>query len=679
MADMADMNQDAPPEIETNPEGDPVDGGGEGEPAEGEAGEESPEDELLKCPICMDAFKEPKMLPCVHTFCQPCLEEYVDGDKATSGKFPCPLCQNETVIPDDGVAGLPGNVFIDILQSIRAAQNDAERKCDNCEDGDQGEAWCCHCTWFLCETCHKAHKRVALSKHHHVLMWDEMQKEKAADIILMIPDYCSHHQMEQLMFYCITHNYSICRDCRIKNHIECKVDEINDSAELQRTALKGVAGNVTDLQVPQLEEALEHIKEDEEEFENCKNQTLAAIKEQADHIHKLVNDWCDALVDETNNTYNKEQGRLTVSKTNLETMIKATKNTLAFTELLLQKGSDAHVLSIKGNLGDQLRTLEDQKMAAPVPRLKITFTEGTIRPDASESLFGLIKSEREYSQVAEPKMLLNFPFKNLFENILNNSNWENRENGGMCITSNGDVVIAEQQSSKIKVFDKEGKKIDEIPFGKSRPCQVAEMKDKSWVITDDKANDVKIYTNNEKEKSLKRFVEKIKQPRGVAVNGRGDVIVVSEEDAKIYVYDKDGTLINTIKETEPGEPFKRPRHVTVNVNKNIIVSDVETCSITAFSQSWDFLWKYGSKGNGIGEMNGPEGMCCDRNGYVVVADRNNNRLHLLTAEGEFRCFLLNKGGEEGALDPYAVAVDNERRLILSQGGGIIKVFDFSTN
>ena len=34
-------------------------------------------EELLKCTICLEQFKNPKMLPCQHTFCGYCLQNLV--------------------------------------------------------------------------------------------------------------------------------------------------------------------------------------------------------------------------------------------------------------------------------------------------------------------------------------------------------------------------------------------------------------------------------------------------------------------------------------------------------------------------------------------------------------------------------------------------------------------------
>ena len=33
--------------------------------------------ERLTCAVCMEQFKEPKVLPCLHTYCKACLEKLV--------------------------------------------------------------------------------------------------------------------------------------------------------------------------------------------------------------------------------------------------------------------------------------------------------------------------------------------------------------------------------------------------------------------------------------------------------------------------------------------------------------------------------------------------------------------------------------------------------------------------
>ena len=45
-------------------------------------------DQLLTCPICLDRYKNPKLLPCQHSFCfDPCMEGLIDYVRRQVGCF----------------------------------------------------------------------------------------------------------------------------------------------------------------------------------------------------------------------------------------------------------------------------------------------------------------------------------------------------------------------------------------------------------------------------------------------------------------------------------------------------------------------------------------------------------------------------------------------------------------
>lgn len=55
---------------------------------------------------CFDFFRSPKLLPCHHTFCHPCLEGCADTVRRV---VKCPECRAEHTIPYDGVKSFQTN------------------------------------------------------------------------------------------------------------------------------------------------------------------------------------------------------------------------------------------------------------------------------------------------------------------------------------------------------------------------------------------------------------------------------------------------------------------------------------------------------------------------------------------------------------------------------------------
>lgn len=50
--------------------------------------------QVVKCPLCLEPYREPKVLACFHSFCKSCLERQMDDNCAE--KIVCPQCRVET-------------------------------------------------------------------------------------------------------------------------------------------------------------------------------------------------------------------------------------------------------------------------------------------------------------------------------------------------------------------------------------------------------------------------------------------------------------------------------------------------------------------------------------------------------------------------------------------------------
>jgi len=79
--------------------------------------------QITTCPTCLEDCKNPKSLPCLHTFCLHCLQEHWKN-QCTGDKVPCPVCRKELTIPDEGLDALPHNFFVQNLIDAREASSE---------------------------------------------------------------------------------------------------------------------------------------------------------------------------------------------------------------------------------------------------------------------------------------------------------------------------------------------------------------------------------------------------------------------------------------------------------------------------------------------------------------------------------------------------------------------------
>ncbi|XP_035681461.1 tripartite motif-containing protein 3-like [Branchiostoma floridae] len=160
------------------------------------------------CQVCLEDFKQPKMLPCLHTFCQPCLEKLLATEPA--GKLDCPTCRHDVPLPENGVDGLESNFIVgergNILeqqpqQQLQGQNADAREDgvpCTVCGFGNLAQFYCTECTEYMCQTCNDVHCQFKATTAHKVVSIQDLQSRQVATDDGQVRTYLRSPQITQV-------------------------------------------------------------------------------------------------------------------------------------------------------------------------------------------------------------------------------------------------------------------------------------------------------------------------------------------------------------------------------------------------------------------------------------------------------------------------------------------------
>src|SRR6218665_2978787 len=200
-------------------------------------------EDITKCCICSETFTDPRILPCVHTFCLKCLEDLASKSKKKAGQYTqCPLCKREFLIPLEGFTGIQKNFYlakhIEIGRSM--GRSSSRQVCGAClEDGFDAtsatqapltEMFCTVCCTLLCENCLKIHRTCKLTKSHK-LKTVETQSMLGENQCKLISEFCSVHESDLLKMYCSDCKKLVCSFCYIESHQGHKWSDIEKASD----------------------------------------------------------------------------------------------------------------------------------------------------------------------------------------------------------------------------------------------------------------------------------------------------------------------------------------------------------------------------------------------------------------------------------------------------------------
>uniref|UniRef100_A0A3P8V4A7 Midline 2 n=1 Tax=Cynoglossus semilaevis TaxID=244447 RepID=A0A3P8V4A7_CYNSE len=217
----------------------------------------------LTCPICLELFEDPLLLPCAHSLCFNCAHRILVSHCSTNkplesiSAFQCPTCRYVITLNHRGLEGLKRNVtlqnIIDRFQKASlsgpnsptesrpvVAKMDPRISCQFCEQDPPREAvkTCVTCEVSYCDRCLRAtHPNKKPFTSHR--------------LVEPVPDThirgltCLEHENEKVNMYCLVDDQLICALCKlVGRHRDHQVSSLTERFDKLKQTLEN---NLTNL------------------------------------------------------------------------------------------------------------------------------------------------------------------------------------------------------------------------------------------------------------------------------------------------------------------------------------------------------------------------------------------------------------------------------------------------
>uniref|UniRef100_A0A3Q2XWR2 RING-type E3 ubiquitin transferase n=1 Tax=Hippocampus comes TaxID=109280 RepID=A0A3Q2XWR2_HIPCM len=683
--------------------------------------------QFLVCSICLDHYRNPKVLPCLHTFCESCLQNYIPAESLT---LSCPVCRQTSILPEKGVCALQNNFFITNLM----------------------ECW-------------RPEARGVL---------------ESIGVAAGKPLGCPNHEGEVMEFYCDSCETAMCLQCTEGEHRKHDTVPLRDVVEQHKAALRTQLDAIRG-RVPQLTAAMELVSDISRQLSERKKQAVAEISGAFQELERALEQRKATLVADLENICGAKQQVLQAQLADLLQGRDHIQSGCDFTEQALVHGSAAEVLLVQKQMSERMTALarhdfperphqnahldwqveteglrrsiqnlgvllttpavahtsvaagEGLRLATTGQRHAITVTtkdkDGELVRTGNALLEAEITSAADGSRTADAEVTDNkngtyevgYTLRNegeyalalsLYGQPLRGSPFRLRALKPCDVPPSPDDVkrrlkspggagghvrqkaVRRPSSMHAAAKKKENPIDDELIYRVGqRPTGVDVDSNGDIVVADYDNRCVSIFSPDGKFK-VKRPTSSVTRvlaqddahlrwatssgqnkigsgrllgPKGVAVDKNGHIITVDNKACCVFIFQANGKLVTKFGGRGVADrQFAGPHFVAVNGKNEIVVTDFHNHSVKVYSADGEFLFKFGCHGEGNGQFNAPTGVAVDANGNIIVADWGNSRIQVFDSAGSFLSYINTSG--DPLYGPQGLALTSDGNVAVADSG-----------
>lgn len=202
-------------------------------------------------------------------------------------------------------------------------------------------------------------------------------------------------------------------------------------------------------------------------------------------------------------------------------------------------------------------------------------------------------------------------------------NYDLEEPWGVAVDRKDNIYVTDQDNKKIYKFNKDLELVNHNMVQQSKCFGIAVAGEKVIVI-------------EKKCQRLEVFTEDLKFLRMIETTGIQGCSLTFDGDSRLYICDSVSHRIHVITDQgehlgsigiKPGLGLQIPHFVCMDGDL-VYVTEYEGHCVSVFTTSGKFVHEFGSAGSKRGQFDHPYGIAFDRNGFLYVSDRVNNRLQV---------------------------------------------------
>ena len=504
-------------------------------------------EEQLKCPVCLDLFRQPKLLACAHALCRECVDGLPRVDVEEEGKhaIECPTCRRPTVLPQDSAANLPPAFLLNTLIELHNAN--ATKRVPSCaEPAGTG---------------------------------------------------CSKHNRPLEMF-CMDCQLSLCGRCFVLAHREHNCDYITDLIDRHKKKI-GSHLAMAKKQVTNLLDTLDRLSNREKNIGIQGKEVKEEIDELVLEIVKAIQQSSAQLKKEVDELVQQESSKISSQREASQLALKKLMSIVMSIEEKLQSGS-VEMLKERDAMINQLQRVKKEAKTENIDKSEMSiilhapdiadkyanFGEVSIYYEAPETrssdLTTIPEATTTQDEVQDKASGCSSNFK-MFTKIENMM-----KPMGIAVAPNGSLIVTEHNEDQtIAIIERDSLTYTRFRHrGRACPRMACVAHDHKILVASDGVPYITKYDMNGKLVGSTTYTRPHDHNcvlKGVAVNSRGKVYICDSWNDCIHVLNADLTFSHSFGRTGNGRgQFNRPCGITIK-HDIVYVCDKNNKRIQKFS------------------------------------------------------------------------------------------------